>query len=87
MAYTIMEKTGTVVQHIITDKLHREGTTTKGHVICWCWSIEFHQAQSQLRCLPRNARALHASHFYADADFILQQDLFSVHTAKHTNTS
>ncbi len=31
------------------------------HVFCWCWSTVFSEVHSQLRHLPGNIRALHAS--------------------------
>ncbi len=55
------------------------------NVICWCWSIVFFENQRHCTRLPRNVGALHASFCWA-ADFIFQQDLAPVHTAKSTRS-
>ena len=57
------------------------------HVICWCWSTVFSELQGQRSHLPGSFRALPAAdQLYGDADFIFQQDLAPVHSAKATST-
>ncbi len=59
------------------------------HVICWCWSTVFSEVQSQ--CSIYQEMLEHfmlpsADKLYGDADFIFQQDLAPVHTAKGTKS-
>ncbi len=56
------------------------------NVICWCWSIVFFENQRHCTRLPRHFGALHATSAFKDADFIFQQDLAPVHTAKSTKS-
>ncbi len=59
------------------------------HVICWCCSAVFSEVHSQRSHLPGNVIHLtlpSADKHYGDADFIFQQDLAAVHTAKGTKS-
>ncbi len=59
------------------------------NVICWCWSIVFFENQSH--CTVYQEILEHfmlpsAEQLFKDADFIFQQDLAPVHTAKSTKS-
>ncbi len=59
------------------------------NVICWCWSIVFFE--NQRHCTVYQEMLEHfmlpsADQLFKDADFIFQQDLAPVHTAKSTKS-
>ncbi len=59
------------------------------NVICWCWSIVFFE--NQHHCTVYQEILEHfmlpsADQLFKDADFIFQQDLAPVHTAKSTKS-
>ncbi len=59
------------------------------NVICWCWSIVFFENQRHFTRLPRNSEHFmlpSADQLFKDAEFIFQQDLAPVHTAKSTKS-
>ncbi len=59
------------------------------HVIYWCWSTVFSEVHSQRSIyqeLVKHFMLPSADKLYGDADFIFQQDLAPVHTAKGTKS-
>ncbi len=59
------------------------------HVICWCWSTVFSEVHSQhslYQDILVHFMLPSADKLYGDADFIFQQELTPVHTAKDTKS-